>query len=100
MCPTLAALRVCSEADCCGTLWRSINSNIIYYLSTNKKGNTMTLQEAIDARHSVRAYKDQPLADDVVKALEERISDINRDGRLHIQLILNEKKAFKGPITR
>lgn len=56
----------------------------------------MTLQEAIEARHSVRAYKDQPLADDVVKVLEERISDINRDGRLHIQLILNEKKAFQG----
>jgi nitroreductase len=60
----------------------------------------MTLLEAIEARHSVRAYKDQPLADDVVKVLEERISDINRDGRLHIQLILNEKKAFQGPIAR
>lgn len=60
----------------------------------------MTLQEAIEARHSVRAYKDQPLADDVVKVLEERISDINRDGRLHIQLILNEKKAFQGPIAK
>lgn len=60
----------------------------------------MTLQEAIEARHSVRAYKDQPLADDVVKVLEERVSDINRDGRLHIQLILNEKKAFQGTIAR
>ena len=60
----------------------------------------MTLQEAIEARHSVRAYKDQTLADDVVKVLEERISDINRDGRLHIQLILNEKKAFQCPIAR
>ena len=60
----------------------------------------MTLQEAIEARHSVRAYKDQPLADDVVKVLEERISDINRDGRLHIQLILNEKKAFQVPIAK
>lgn len=60
----------------------------------------MTLQEAIEARHSVRAYKDQPLADDVVKVLRERISDINRDGRLHIQLILNEKKAFQGPIAK
>lgn len=60
----------------------------------------MTLQEAIEARHSVRAYKDQPLADDVVKVLEERISDINRDGRLHIQLILNEKKAFQGTIAK
>ena len=60
----------------------------------------MTLQEAIEARHSVRAYKDQPLADDVVKVLRERVSDINRDGRLHIQLILNEKKAFQGPIAK
>lgn len=60
----------------------------------------MTLQEAIEARHSVRAYKDQPLADDVVKVLSERVSDINRDGRLHIQLILNEKKAFQGTIAR
>ena len=60
----------------------------------------MTIQEAIEARHSVRAYKDQPLTDDVVKALQERISAINSDGRLHIQLILNEKKAFQGPIAR
>ena len=60
----------------------------------------MTLQEAIEARHSVRAYKDQPLADDVVKVLSERVSDINRDGRLHIQLILNEKKAFQGTIAK
>ena len=60
----------------------------------------MTIQEAIEARHSVRAYKDQPLTDDVVKALQERILAINSDGRLHIQLILNEKKAFQGPIAR
>ena len=60
----------------------------------------MTLQEAIEARHSVRSYKDQPLAHDVVKVLSERVSDINRDGRLHIQLILNEKKAFQGTIAK
>ena len=34
----------------------------------------MTLQEAIEARHSVRAYINEPLADDVVKALEEQIA--------------------------
>ena len=34
----------------------------------------MTLQEAIEARHSVRAYKNEPLTDDVVKALEEQIA--------------------------
>ena len=52
--------------------------------------------EAIEARHSVRAYKNEPLADDVVKALEEQIAVLNREGKLHMQLILNEPKAFQG----
>ena len=60
----------------------------------------MSLQEAIVARHSVRAYKDQPLAEDVVKVLEEQIAVVNRDAKLHIQLILNEPKAFLGPFAK
>lgn len=60
----------------------------------------MTLQEAIEARHSVRAYKDQPLEDDVVKVLEEQIAQVNHDAGLHVQLILNEPKAFLGPFAK
>lgn len=60
----------------------------------------MTIQEAIKARHSVRAYKQQPLADDVVKELEEKIAEVNRVGNLHVQLILNEPKAFLGPFAK
>ena len=60
----------------------------------------MTLQEAIQARHSVRAYKERPLAQEKVKALEEKISVLNRDGGLHMQLILNEPKAFLGPLAK
>ena len=60
----------------------------------------MTLQEAIEARHSVRAYKELPLAEDVVKVLEEQIALLNREGNLHIQLILNEPKAFHGPMAK
>ena len=60
----------------------------------------MTLQEAIEARHSVRAYKDQPLAADVVKVLEEKIAVLNREGKLHIQLIQNEPKAFLGTMAK
>ncbi len=60
----------------------------------------MTLQEAIEARHSVRAYKDQPLAADVVKVLEEKIAVLNREGKLHIQLIQNEPKAFLGTLAK
>ena len=60
----------------------------------------MTLQEAIEARHSVRAYKDQPLAEDVVKRLEEEIAEVNQTGNLHIQLIRNEPKAFQGTLAK
>ena len=60
----------------------------------------MTIQEAIKARHSVRAYKEQPLTEDIVKALEEKIAELNSDGNLHMQLILNEPKAFQGTLAK
>lgn len=60
----------------------------------------MTLQEAIKARHSVRAYKNEPLADDVSRRLEEDIIEVNQIGRLHIQLIQNEPKAFLGTLAK
>jgi nitroreductase len=60
----------------------------------------MTLQEAIEARHSVRAYKNEPLTEDVVKVLEEQIVLLNREGNLHMQLILNEPKAFQGTMAK
>ena len=60
----------------------------------------MTIQEAIEARHSVRAYKEQPLAAEVARALEEQIDLLNREGGLHIQLIQNEPKAFQGTLAK
>ena len=60
----------------------------------------MTLQEAIKARHSVRAYKEQPLTDADAQALQEKIAELNHMGRLHIQLIRKEPKAFLGPFAR
>ena len=42
----------------------------------------MTIQEAIEARHSVRAYTGQPLAADVVEVLEEKIRELNEKGHL------------------
>jgi len=60
----------------------------------------MTIQEAIEARHSVRAYTGQPLAADVVKVLEEIIRELNEKGHLHMQLIRNETKAFQGKLAK
>ena len=60
----------------------------------------MTIQEAIEARHSVRAYKEQPLTDEIVKLLEGKIEELNLESQLHIQLILNEPKAFQGTLAK
>ena len=60
----------------------------------------MTLLEAIEARHSVRAYKNEPLAEDVVKVLEEQIAALNQEGHLHMQLVVNEPKAFQGTLAK
>ncbi|MBR5084062.1 MAG: nitroreductase [Prevotella sp.] len=60
----------------------------------------MTIQEAIEARHSVRAYKEQPLTEDIVKVLQEKIAELNHEGHLHIQLIMNEPKAFLGTLAK
>ena len=60
----------------------------------------MTLTDAIKSRHSVRAYKEQPLAESTVKLLEEKIAELNKVGNLHIQLIKNEPKAFQGTLAK
>ena len=60
----------------------------------------MTIQEAVEARHSVRAYKDQPLTEDVARRLEEEIAVVNQKGNLHVQLIQNEPKAFQGTLAK
>ena len=60
----------------------------------------MTIQEAIIVRHSVRAYKELPLTEGIVKLLEEEIAKLNEKGQLHMQLVLNEPKAFQGTIAK
>ena len=54
----------------------------------------MDLKEAMEARHSVREYKDTPLPDDTVKKLEAEIAAVNKEGDLNIQLFTNEPEAF------
>ena len=60
----------------------------------------MTIQEAIETRHSVRAYKDLLLSEEIVKLLEDELVKLNNEGQLHIQLICNEPKAFKGTMAK
>ncbi len=52
--------------------------------------------EALKERHSVRKYQDRPLEESVVSALHDEIEKLNKECNLHMQLVLNERKAFKG----
>ena len=56
----------------------------------------MTLLEAIEARHSVRKYKDEPIPEKILTTMRDRIREINDDAGLHIQLVTGEPKAFSG----
>lgn len=56
----------------------------------------MNLTEAMEARHSVRQYKNIPLDKETIAALQAEISACNQEGDLHIQLVTNEPKAFDG----
>lgn len=55
----------------------------------------MTLLDAISCRHSVRHYDERPIAPAAVEALQQAIDACNSEGDLHIQLVLDEPKAFK-----
>ena len=59
----------------------------------------MTLEEAIKARHSVRKYIDKPIDENLIKTLQEKVDECNKVGNLHIQLVTNEPKAFKGKMA-
>lgn len=59
----------------------------------------MTLLEAIKDRHSVRRYIDKPIAPELVTLLQEKVNEVNEAGNLHIQLVTNEPKAFKGKMA-
>ena len=48
----------------------------------------------------MRAYKNEPLAEDASRRLEKEIAEVNRKGCLHIQLIQDEPKAFQGTLAK
>lgn len=54
----------------------------------------MTLSEAIDVRHSVRAYKKTPIPEEIRSQLNSFISECNRDGNLHISVQYDDPSGF------
>lgn len=56
----------------------------------------MTLTEAIKARHSVRRYKEDPIPEEVLAVLADKVRAINQEAGLHVQLVTDEPKSFSG----
>ncbi len=59
----------------------------------------MTLLEAIEARHSVRKYKEDPIPEDILSIIREKVDEVNREAGLHVQLVTDEPKAFGGVLA-
>ena len=59
----------------------------------------MSLQEAILSRHSVRKYRPEPIAEEILEKLRIAVEQVNAESGLHIQLVTNEPKAFSGPMA-
>lgn len=60
----------------------------------------MTLMEAMQARHSVRQYREEALRKEDAALLREEIEACNAESGLHIQLVCGEPKAFSGFMAR
>ncbi|MGM9947942.1 nitroreductase family protein [Floccifex sp.] len=56
----------------------------------------MDLMEAMKNRHSVRQYESFPIESNILSMLQDEIDSCNKESGLHIQLIVNEPKAFDG----
>lgn len=56
----------------------------------------MKLLEAIQKRHSVRSYEERAIEKETGEALAAFIHQCNQESGLHMQLVLNEPKAFSG----
>lgn len=60
----------------------------------------MTIEEAMERRHSVRAYTDRKIPEDIVQKLREEIETSNRESGLNMQLVLDDEKAFDSMMAR
>ena len=59
----------------------------------------MTNLEAILSRHSVRQYKDDPIPEDIAAKLQQEIDDINAEGNMKFQMVLNDSEAFDSKLA-
>ena len=54
----------------------------------------MDIYQAMTERHSVRAFKDQPIEEEKITLLQKQVNECNNLSGLNIQLITQDKDAF------
>ena len=59
----------------------------------------MTILEAIDARHSVRAYKMDPITDDIRQKLDAYVNECNKEGNLSIAIRYDDPSGFDSKLA-
>lgn len=60
----------------------------------------MELIDAIKARHAVRKYTDRPIEAKKIASLRAATEKLNAESGLHLQLVLDEPKAFSSGILK
>lgn len=54
----------------------------------------MTEFELMQSRHSVRSYLDKPIEEEKIKLIKEKVTEVNSESGLNIQVFFNEPKCF------
>ena len=56
----------------------------------------MDIKKAMEERHSVRQYLKKEIPVEIIRSLQDKIDECNKEGGLHIQLVTGEEEAFQG----
>jgi nitroreductase len=59
----------------------------------------MTIKEAIAERHSVRAYTEERISEDIRKKLDEAAAEANREGSLNISIRYDDPEGFDSKLA-
>lgn len=69
-------------------------------IHNQRKGiEMMTVMEAIDARHSVRAYKDQAIGSEIREKLDAFVNECNEESGLHISVRYDDPDGFDSKLA-
>jgi nitroreductase len=60
----------------------------------------MDLMRAIESRHSVRQFTDEPITGEAAEELRSFVEECNRESGLNMQLILGDTQGFSGVLRR